>query len=142
MVQSKLKGKLCINRPSYGDGRKLINIKVMDECSRERFLDIEIGYSEFAQVITGMSEVDCSFITRGLDRIGKVKETRNLTFVMPEALNYSNRKDTASKLAIENTPAGWEPSLYFESKGSFVSGEGGVEWANTSMSRWVEDEST
>ena len=65
------KGKITISRPQFGDGRKAISITVKDVDSRVRFLDIELPLGEFAECLTGLSEVTCNIETRGLKNVGK-----------------------------------------------------------------------
>ena len=133
-----MKGAITISRPSCGDGSKYISIRIKDKCSRISFVDIRIGYAEFTEALTGMSEMECELITRGLQNVGKQKETMPLEFlVCPKGNPIGDRKKVAKDLAIANTPNGWTPDLYFDSQKSFYH-EGTELWARTNIYRYVE----
>lgn len=132
-----MKGKISISRPSYGDGKEKININIRDDESGIRFLEIEIGYPEFTQAITGLSSIECDFEVRGLDRIGKKLEIADIEFfVSSKGLYGSDRKDIARDAAKANTPDGWVADTYFGSQNSFFSKDD-EEWARTTIRRWV-----
>lgn len=133
----KHKAKLSISRPTYGDGREMICIRIKDTDARIEFVELEIGYAEFTQALTGLSEVSCSMDVRGLQNVGKQLEREQLTFKMPEDKPFD--KNMAAQLAILHAPDGWEPSTYFGSKSSFFSKDG-ANYATTDISRWVEKE--
>lgn len=78
-----MKGKLTISRPSYGDNREKINIVVMDQASRLKFLSIEIDYADFTKCITGLSEVSCDLTVNELENVGKKKITENRSVICP-----------------------------------------------------------
>lgn len=133
----KHKATLTISRPSYGDGCKAISIQVMDVDARVRFLELEIGYAEFAQVLTGLSEIECMMEVKDLQNVGKQIERKTIEFEMPKNKPYC--KDTASTRAIQEAPEDWRPSLYFGSKSSFFS-QNDVNYARTDIYRWVDKE--
>ncbi len=101
MKNIKLKGKLSISRPTYGDGRKLINITLVDEISGSEFLDLEIPTQQFAECLTGLSRVECEFEYRP-DRVGLRYEhkTERVPFLYPFGVNEEDR-DKAAKAACE-----------------------------------------
>jgi hypothetical protein len=132
-----LKGQITISRPTWGDGRKTIQITVKDCGSRVSFLTVDISYEDFAECLTGMSNVTCSLETRGLHNVGKVRETEPLTFKMPS--KYGGKKEARQEV-VKHTPEGWTADNYFGSQDSFFYVED-QQWARTSISRWVEDES-
>lgn len=128
-----MKGNITISRPSYGDGRKIITIQVKDHDAVARFLDIEISYENFAQLITGLSEVDIDFTVRDLDHVGKTREIKPLMF--PINAGFDDRVDVAIKEAKKHTPDGWIADTYFRSQNSFFTKDG-IEYARTSIKRW------
>lgn len=133
-----MKGKLTISRPQYHDNRKTISIQVKDELSRTIFLDIEISCANFAECLTGMSEMECELKTRDLDKVGLKKETKSITFEFPEGI-YTDRKEIAYKMACKIVNAnhdGWIVSGYFGSKGSFFT-QDGISMARADISRWI-----
>lgn len=135
MKGDKIDGKITISRPTCGDGSEYISIRLRCESSRTRFLDLEMDYAEFAQALTGLSEVNCKIITRKLDRIGKTKETRPLEFMVPEGKHLD--KSVAKDRATKEVPEGWVSDAYFNSTDSFFQ-KNGKYWARTTMSRWVD----
>lgn len=132
----KLEGQLSISRPSWGDGRKFIQITVKDCGSRVNFLTVEISYEDFTECLTGMSNVSCSLETHSLQHVGKIKEQDVLEFKMP---SQGGGKDEARRELPKHTPEGWVASDYFGSQGSFFRVDG-EQWARTSIARWVEAE--
>ena len=131
------KAKLSISRPSCSNGDKFISIKVEDVDAGITFLALEIDYASFAEVITGMSMVDCSMEVRNLKNVGKSIERDNIEFPISYEGYRSERKDAAIEAARSHTPEGWEFSEYFGSQNSFFSKDGET-WARTSIYRWVE----
>ncbi|MHA1739245.1 MAG: hypothetical protein ACTSWD_11715 [Candidatus Heimdallarchaeota archaeon] len=131
-----MKATISISRPQYGDDRKKIKITVRDPHARIRFLDLEIGLSEFAECITGLSERDCDISTRGLDKIGKIRETKDLIFEIPRA-SYHMTNTELESIAKSNTPDGWECSNYFGSKDSFFQ-KGDQHFAKTTINKWTK----
>jgi len=109
----KNKAKLTISRPMYGDGRKVISIKVKDSDAVIQFLSIEIGLNEFAECLTGLSEVECEMETRELHNVGKIRETDSIEFEIPGP-QYSIGEGDLNEIAKANTPEGWECSLYLK----------------------------
>lgn len=130
-----MKGTITISRPSYGDGRQKISIQVKDVLSKTRFLEIEIDYDKFAQLITGLSELDCDLTVKGLQNVGKTLETKPFSFPFPDR-NYTNGREEAAKEAERLCPEGWIVDPYFCSKDSFQ-GYGKECTAHTRIKRWV-----
>jgi hypothetical protein len=134
-MKETIKGSLTISRPTCGDGREYISIQVKDVTSRVRFLEVEISYAEFTACLTGLSETRCDLVVRGLQNVGKTKETDRIMFEMPKH-NYNDTKEVAILEAQKNTPKGWECDTYFGSQGSFYQ-KNGRSWATTLIYRWV-----
>ena len=130
-----LKGKITISRPTYGDGKKSIEISVKDESSRNTFLTVHIGLEEFAEALTGLSYVDCDLEVRALRVVGKTKETKPLKFKMPEGAGGRD-SDAAKEACREFVDDGWTASNYFGSQDSFFQQDGEV-WAKTHQYRFV-----
>jgi len=129
-----MKAKLTISRPSYGNDKEKILITVRDDKSRTRFLEIEMDYSTFAEVLTGASESECDMQVKDLDKVGKSRETGSIEFKMPNTL--TDRKQLAGEIAKINCPEGWTPDLYFGSQSSFFYKDKET-WARTRILRWV-----
>jgi hypothetical protein len=134
-MKDYIKGSLTISRPTCGDGRKYVSIQVKDVGSRVRFLEVEIGYADFTACLMGLSETECSLLPRGLDNVGKTKQTDSIHFKMPPSTQH-NDKGVACLEAAKNTPNGWRFESYFGSQGSFYRVDG-ESWATTLIYRWV-----
>jgi len=129
-----MKGNITISRPSYGDGRKLITIQVKDRESVTRFLDIEMELDKFAELLTGLSEVEIDFKVRDLERVGKVREEETIEFRIGSGFN--DRKKVAIEEAKKHTPDGWICDNYFGSQTSFFVKDD-ISYARTTIKRWV-----
>ena len=132
----KHKAALTISRPSYGDDRKKISIQVRDINARIQFLELEIDLDKFTECLTGLSEVESDMEFRGLENVGKSKETMKIEFEIPDA-SYITGKDKVKEIAVLNTPEGWTCSSYFSSQNSFFQKDDKY-FARTTASRWVE----
>lgn len=129
------KCSLSISRPSYGDGREKISIRVKDESSRIEFLEIEIDLVSFAKAITGLSEVKCEMVTRRLEHVGKTEEIDKLEFEIPEH-TYTNREEVTLETALKLCPDSWTLDPYLGSKDSF-SYKDGKEYCRVNIFRYV-----
>lgn len=132
----KLKGNISISRPNYGsDGKEVISIKIKDRKSRIQFLEIEMSYKNFAQCLTGLSEVNCDLKTRNLENIGKIKETKTIEFEIPDDC-YD--KEEIKQRAKKHVPENWKCSFYFGSKDSTFNIDN-KRYARTSIYKYVEE---
>lgn len=129
------KAQLTITRPTYGDGRKKIKISVRDIDARFEFLELEIDLASFTECLTGLSHVNCDMKVKGLENVGKKRESKTIEFEMSE--NNHRSKEEAIRLSKEVTPDGWICSGYFGSKDSFFR-INGKPYARTTISRWVD----
>ncbi len=108
MKTTFLPGKISIGRPS-GDGCDYISIYMTDESSGVRFVEVRVPYAGFAQALTGMGYVDCSFETRGTHLIGSTFEHKEM--VIPHTASYRlDRNDTAKldALLVPYEIEGWK----------------------------------
>jgi hypothetical protein len=71
----KLKGKLTISRIRKEDGF-VMSMKVMDELSRSRFIEVEISPENLVLAITSLADQECEFELRSCDRVGKQHEVK------------------------------------------------------------------
>ncbi|HAT1526563.1 TPA: hypothetical protein PC505_002452 [Morganella morganii] len=118
-----MKGKITITRPSYGDGREVINIQVRDGMSRIKFLEVEIDLADFSKVLTGLSETDCKLSVKGLDKVGKVKVVQVRQAICPGGLR---RKEELEQWLKENKQEeGWILDSYLGNKSSVEYAENG-----------------
>ena len=145
-----LKGNLTISRPNGGrsDENPCISIKVRDATSRIDFVTIEVPLANFAEALTGLSEVEARLTVRGLDNVGKVRESQPVTFVLTD--EYLAKHDLRSydragiKALLENDPEGrfheegWELSTYLGTQNSITPNSPDGIRINTSRVRYVE----
>lgn len=113
-----------------------IHVEFVDGDACIQFLRFNISPSDFTAMLGGLARVEIEALAMGIDKIGKVRETKKLVFKMPK--NSFCNKEIAEKLAIKYADKGWIPSLYFGCQSSFFSGDDGVEYAQTYQMRWVE----
>lgn len=137
-MTKKIKGNIHISRPSFGNGDKKIVIEVEDQNAVVSFLNILIDYDKFTMALTGC-DVDCEFEVRGLDKVGKVRESMKIEAELPKDISYHDKKKEAAKACRKVCPEGWEVREYFNAQSSFIPKDG-VEFARTAAYRWVEEE--
>lgn len=71
----KIKGKISISRITSNTPRgSWVRISLEDENSYTRFLDVDIDFEQFGNVVTGQSDRPCDIELRGLDLLGKKHE--------------------------------------------------------------------
>ena len=140
MSKSKpLKGKITISRPTFGDGRELIQIEIEDVDARQKFL---LGYMDphdFAMCLTGLSSTPIELTPRNLDKVGLKRETDN--FVVPEPDYWPSYQTPTEEhwdqLVDPYEQDGWKVHRYLGSQNSkFI--EDGVRKFRLTRYRWVE----
>lgn len=136
----KNKATITIGRPSNGDGTKFITIAIRDSVSRIIFADIEIDLADFAEALTGLSEVECSIVYRCLENVGKVKETKKVAIKLPN--NLTRNEKTEYLLSLPNIGDGWVIDPYIGSQNSITlnNGDDAKQFpviANVSYKRYV-----
>ena len=134
----KHKGGLSISRPSYGDGRKKVSIRLSDKDAVIEFVEIEIDYDKFTEALTGMGETECDFEVRALHNVGKIREHKAFEFPIPKT-DWSDRKEVVATEAQKHCPDGWIADTYFGSRNSFFEKDG-QNYARTTIKRWVDKE--
>lgn len=134
-----MKGKIDISRPSCGDGREYISIRVKDHTSKVRFLEIEIDLDEFTKALTGMGETPCNIKCRNLNKVGRELISKNVEVEMGDDWPTSTSKSLANQRVlklIEKTGKDWIIFSGFSSQNSFFKRDG-KNYARTSLRRWV-----
>lgn len=132
-----MEGSITISRP-HGIKCDYISIKFRDESSRTGFMEARIRYADFAEALTGLSEVPCEITVRGLNRVGKQQEIDKIEFKVAGAKHkYGEElRRLAENSAKEHTPEGWEADKYYGSQNSFFTRYGET-WARTTIRRWI-----
>jgi hypothetical protein len=134
-MNKKVKVKMTITRPSYGDNKQRISITVTDNASHIQFLDLEMKLDDFACMMTGLAHVEAIGEARGLENVGKTKESKELIFELPND-TYSAR-EVAPKTCQNFADPGWTASPYFNSQNSFFKKDD-KQFARTHQYRFVE----
>jgi hypothetical protein len=117
-------------------------IEVEDESSGIQFLKINLSAEQFTACLGQLANVECDMNIRGLDLIGKMRETGKHEFKIPAELynrRYKEREyfyKTAQELAQSQLADGWIADSYFGSQGSFFQKDG-EQWARVTIRRWV-----
>ena len=111
-----MKFKLSISR----NGKDMVGIRVKCDSSRTTFLELELTLEQYAQVITGLSEVEVEGVTRGLAYVGKTKIREPRSVELPDGL-YNYRKEPVVEYLKEyHQEDGWIQDLYLGSQGSIT----------------------
>jgi hypothetical protein len=115
-----------------------VTIEFDDPDAVIQFMSIELTAEQYMAMMGRRSHVWIEAEFRGLDKIGKVRESEPLSFQVPDDAGYHERKEIARDLAVklcEGTE--WVPSLHFGSQSSFTRKDG-VTTARTTKHRWVD----
>lgn len=137
--------KLTISRPSGGGGEPYISLAVHDELSGMQFLDMRIGLADFSEAITGMGYVAAKGEVRGLQNIGKQRETEDASATITKEEYqritqgpYSDHKPKlAAYLEANHGREGWRVNGYLGSQRSILH-SGDMVTLNFSHTRYVE----
>lgn len=111
-----MKFNLSISRNS----KDIVGIRVKCESSRTTFLELELTLEQYAQVITGLSEVGVEGLTRGLAYVGKTKIREHRSVELPEGLYKYNKKPVIEYLKEHHQEEGWIQDLYLGSQDSIT----------------------
>jgi len=137
-----IKGKISIGKTSSnGENATPIKIELRDTDAVIEFAIIYLSLENYAQVITGLSHVECDIEVRDLDKVGKVRQQDILVIEMPQETDWKKQKEIAYEIAKAKCPEGWIASSYFNSQNSFFKKDG-KEYAQTQIVRWVEKPTT
>lgn len=112
-----MKGHINIGRwQANFEPREGVRIEIVDEDSRIHFLEINMTVEDFARAVMGLSEQDCTFELRGVDRVGKRRENKQvLVDVSADVVMRRDAKAAAEVLAAHEVD-GWiapEPEALF-----------------------------
>lgn len=87
----KLKGKISISKV-YVCGKiaqdSYISIEIEDELSSVRVIQANLSLKDFANAITGLSNLPCEFELGGIENIGKQLEVKTEEVVISESAFY------------------------------------------------------
>lgn len=111
-----MKFNLSISRNS----KDLVGIQVRCDKSKINFLELELTLEQYAQVITGLSEVEVEGVVRGLAYVGKTKIRERRSAELPEGLYNYRREPVVDYLKEHHQEEGWMQDLHLGSKGSIA----------------------
>ena len=135
-----MQGKITISRP-VGHNIEVITIDIEDESSGVSFLSVLVGYADFAKALTGQGYIPCEFEIRGLELIGKRRETKTEhVFVLDGS--YETRDKRACNAVEQYEKDDWkgcrEDTLNFHRRKET---ESDGAWYAVTFTRHVENES-
>ena len=132
---------VCVSifRMCGGDDKKEICIEIEDKSSHTKFISVKMSMSDFAECVTGLSNCAGVGNVRGLDRIGKIMEHKEIIFPIPN-VEFNKKKIIALECAknyLEENESGegWIPDAGFNSQNSFFK-QGDQQFARTFVRRW------
>lgn len=99
-----MNGKLTINRITHTKGPTVIQLWLEDGTSHIRFLVAEITLEDFALVLTGRGQTDCTFELYDLKNIGKKLETKTEIVLLPFQATAEARKLAVEPFEVD----GWK----------------------------------
>lgn len=111
-----MKFNLSISKNS----KDLVGIRVKCGSSRTTFLELELTLEQYAQVITGLSEVEVEGVVRGLAYVGKTKIVERRSVELPDGLYNYSKEPVVEYLKEHHQEEGWIQDLYLGSKGSIT----------------------
>lgn len=111
-----MKFNLSISRNS----KNLVGIRVKCDSSRTTFLELELTLEQFAQVITGLSEVEVEGVTRCLAYVGKTKIRELRSVELPDGLYNYHKEPVVEYLKEHHQEDDWIQDLYLGSQGSIT----------------------
>ena len=131
MEETKKPFNVSISRPSCGNGDRYISIEVMDNESRTRFLELKFDYSDFAELMTGLSFVHCNGEVRNIERVGKKKISKRVEFQIDSYASKDQARDLVRGFLVD----GYVSHFDFTSQDSFFTRDG-KHYARTSIFKW------
>ena len=135
-----MQGRITISRPA-GHDIDSITIEIEDTLSCVPFLSVQVGYANFTKALTGQGYIPCEFETRGLELIGKRRETKTVCIRVPDG-PYETRDKRAHNAVKQCEKDGWkgrhEDALNFHRR---KESDAGGAWYEVTFTRHVENES-
>lgn len=83
-----MKGALTISRWTNGKGESGISINFIDDSSGVNFLTAKVSLEDFAEAVTGLGHVPCTFELHS-DNVGKRSEHKTELVPAVKSLNYA-----------------------------------------------------
>lgn len=128
-------GKITISKVQGSSFEDKVLIRIQDESSRIEFFRGYMSLKDYGSLITG-SRGDVEFTLTNIENVGKIKETKELSFEVPHDQRF-HRHEWAEKNCQVFADKGWTAESYFGSQNSFYSGGNGKLYAVTRQYRYV-----
>lgn len=130
----KFEGNISISR----DSRDKINIRIEDDVSGIRFIDVQMTLEDFAFAITGLSCQAVKGEVRGLENVGKTKVRESRSTLQVEELKYKSRQEITEWLKSNCQEEGWILDTYLGSQSSFSHDSQGNMTIHYSVHKYVD----
>lgn len=129
----KIKAKMTLLLNADG-----LHLEIMDEASRVHFFEARVDPQSTMELLSrrGLVEVDAE--VRGLDKVGKQKESMEVTVRLPKGTKLEERKEVAQALAQEKCPKNWFVDDHLLGRGKFFYDGERFECAHVRISCWIE----
>jgi hypothetical protein len=132
-----LKGNITMSRPQRNDDVRRVVIGLKDQKSGIRFVEVSIDLENFTEALMGLAEVEVDFEVKGLEHIGKVKETEAATVIVP--FESYDKEKLRSWIEANAQRDSWYVRTYLGSQGSIRSTGDGNTFCRISYYRYVEE---
>lgn len=110
-----MKARMTVSRTN----KKEIKIQVKDNTSRIHVLEMSFTLESFAEMITGLAEVEGIVKYGDLINVGKTKIIEKRSCQIPEFLNYGSKRNELKKWLEETKQEpGWFLNSYIDSQNS------------------------
>ena len=127
--------KVSIGRVQSNCEDDYVKIDIIDSLSSRTFVNLKMTMTEFALLITGLSNCEAMGEVQHLEKVGRKMEHRSFAFEIGSK-TVGGKKEALK--AIETAcPEGWEPDLGFNSQDTFFEKDG-KDYARTTIRRWVK----
>ena len=134
-----MKGRITLTRP-YGDGADYIEIQIEDSSSGILFLSAQIGYADFAKLLTGLGYMPCEFQLRGIENVGKTTERKTLDVYVPLG-DHASRQQRAEAAVAEFEKNGWTGRISNAmNQHKRVSGDDEGAWYKVTFLRYIDED--
>jgi hypothetical protein len=112
-------------------------ITIRDKESSLNLCEVTLTPQQLSAALSRLAHTPCELeiFEKSFEHVGKKLETDRLEFEIPVGFIRAN-KELVNKLALEATPEGWVPDLYFNSQNSFFTRDG-KNYAMCVVRRWV-----
>jgi hypothetical protein len=112
-------------------------LEITDMDAGITFIQIKLSPEQVVQALSRLSYTRVEAEVMNLEAVGKIMETKNFEFPLPEKIYGQAGKQLAVTEVKRVCPEGWTPDLHFNSQNTFFEKDG-KSWARTIIRRWVK----